>query len=111
MSGTEESSGVSATEPVFSNNPDELRYEAVRDGALVGEIGYVADLGRIVLVHTQVASSEKGTGVGSFLVRSALDDIRRRGLQVTPVCPFVSAYIKRHPEYGDLVSQDHGSGG
>jgi uncharacterized protein len=39
-------------------------------------------------------------------VADALDDIRSRGLQVVPLCPFVAAYIRRHPEYEDLVTRE-----
>jgi hypothetical protein len=45
-------------------------------------------------------------GVGSRLVRGALDDIRSRGLRVAPVCPFVADYLRRHPEQRDLVVRD-----
>jgi predicted GNAT family acetyltransferase len=44
-------------------------------------------------------------GVGSRLARGALEDARARGLKVTVVCPFITAYLRRHPgEYEDLVS-------
>ena len=52
----------------------------------------------MVLVHTEVVSSAEGKGIGSQLVAGALDDIRSRGLRVVPVCPFVAAYVRRHPE-------------
>jgi hypothetical protein len=57
-------------------------------------------------VHTEVEEAVEGTGVGSQLVREALDDFRARGLGVVPVCPFVSAYLRRHPEYADVVGVD-----
>lgn len=81
---------------------DELRYVAVRDGRVVGEIRYTLDADRITLVHTEVDPSAEGTGVGSQLVKGALDDIRVRGLGLVPLCPFVAAFIRRHPEYDDL---------
>jgi predicted GNAT family acetyltransferase len=59
-----------------------------------------------VLVHTDVATSAEGKGVGSRLVEGALADIRERGLRVVPICPFVADYIRRHPEHADLVSTD-----
>jgi uncharacterized protein len=59
-----------------------------------------------VLVHTDVAPSAEGQGIGSRLVAGALDDIRSRGLRVVPVCPFVTAYLRRHPEQRDLVVPD-----
>lgn len=91
---------------VVRDNPAELRYEAVRDGQLVGLIRYRTEPGVVVLVHTEVDEAVEGTGVGSRLVRGALDDIRARGLRLVPVCPFVGAYLRRHPDYADLVGAD-----
>src|SRR5262245_53093729 len=85
------------------DNADLLRYEALADGKLLGEIRYRWASDRIVLVHTEVEPSAEGTGVGSELVKGALDDIRARGLHVVPLCPFIAAYMRRHPEYADLV--------
>jgi predicted GNAT family acetyltransferase len=88
------------------DNPVELRYEALADGELIGSIRYRTEPGLVVLIHTEVAPAAEGTGVGSHLVREALDDIRARGLLVVPLCPFVAAYIQRHPDYADLVGID-----
>jgi uncharacterized protein len=88
------------------NNTAELRYEALAEGELLGEIRYRTEPGLVVLVHTDVAPSAEGTGVGSLLVEHALEDIRARGLHVVPICPFVAAYIRRHPDYADLVGTD-----
>jgi predicted GNAT family acetyltransferase len=82
---------------------DESRYEALLDGQPVGFAYYRAEPGRVVFTHTEVRAEAEGKGVGSALVRSALDDVRRRGLSVIPLCPFVRSYIARHPEYDDLV--------
>ena len=95
-----------ADEYVVRDNPHELRYEILRGGELVGEIRYRTAPGVIVLVHTEVAATEEGRGVGSRLVSGALDDIHARGLRVAPVCPFVAAYLRRHPEQRDLVVPD-----
>lgn len=89
-----------------TDNPAELRYEALVDGSLVGEIRYRTEPGLVVLVHTEVEPSVEGTGVGSRLVAGALEDIRARGLRVVPLCPFVAAYLRRHPEYADLLGED-----
>jgi uncharacterized protein len=93
-------------EYVVRDNPEELRYEILRGDELVGEIRYRIEPGVIVLVHTDVAPSAEGQGIGSRLVAGALDDIRSRGLRVVPVCPFVTAYLRRHPEQRDLVVPD-----
>lgn len=89
---------------VVRDNPRELRYELVDGGELLGEIRYTLEPGVITLVHTEVAPSVEGQGVGSRLVAGALEDIRARGLRLVPLCPFVAAYLRRHPEYRDLVA-------
>jgi predicted GNAT family acetyltransferase len=57
----------------------------------------------VVFTHTEVDPAYEGKGVGSALARAALDDVRARGLGVVAICPFISAYIRRHPEYADLL--------
>jgi uncharacterized protein len=91
-------------EYVVRDNPEELGYEILCDG--VGGIWYRTAPGVMVLVHTEVAPTEEGHGVGSRLVGGALDDIRSRGLRVAPACPFVAAYLGGHPEQRDLVVRD-----
>jgi predicted GNAT family acetyltransferase len=88
------------------DNPEELRYELVVAGDVVGEIRYRRSPDRIALVHTEVSPAVEGQGLGSRLVAGALDDIRARSLRVVPICPFVRAFIRRNPEYDDLVVRD-----
>ena len=85
------------------DNPSELRYELLLDDQVVGEILYRLAPDAVVLLHTEVLPSLEGKGLGAQLVAGALDDIRARGLHVVAVCPFVRAYIRRHPDYADLV--------
>ncbi len=86
------------------DNADRRRYEARLGSEVVGFIMYRLDSGRMTLIHTEVDPELEGEGVGSMLVAGALDDIRGRGLVLVPLCPFVSAYLRRHPEYSDLVA-------
>lgn len=97
---------VVADEYVVRDDPEDLRYEILRGDELLGGISYRLAPGVIVLVHTEVAPSEEGHGVGGRLIAGALADIRTRGLRVAPVCPFVAAYLRRHPEQRDLVTGD-----
>ena len=87
--------------------PAERRYELLLAGAHAGELVY-RDRGGNVLafLHTEVDETLQRRGLGSALVAGALDDARDRGLHVVPICPFVDAYVRRHPEYGDLVVDD-----
>jgi uncharacterized protein len=62
--------------------------------------------GRAYFVHTEVEPGHEGAGVGSTLVRGALDAQRERGELVVPLCPFVRGYLERHPEYADVVDAE-----
>jgi predicted GNAT family acetyltransferase len=59
--------------------------------------------GTIIFTHTEVPPGFEGKGVGNALARAALDYARSEGMRVIPRCPFVDAFIRRHPEYQDLV--------
>src|SRR3954452_19293460 len=85
------------------DNEAEGQYEAWLDGEQAGLIAYVAEDGWLMIDHTEVPPAFEGRGIGSRLAKAALDDIRARHLYVNPQCPFVLGYIKRHPEYRDLV--------
>ncbi|SEF78697.1 hypothetical protein SAMN04489712_10233 [Thermomonospora echinospora] len=88
----------------ISDNTGQSRYEIRVDGRLAGFAQYRQRNGAVVFTHTEVDDEYEGQGVGSALVRGALDDVRSRGAQVVPLCPFVKSYIERHPEYQDLVA-------
>jgi len=63
--------------------------------------------GLLVLTHTEIDDAYEGRGLGSTLVRAVLDTARDRGLSVRPDCPFVRAYVARHPDdYLDLVPEE-----
>lgn len=66
---------------------------------------YQLEGGVIVFTHTAVPPALEGRGIGGRLVRGALDQARDRGLKVAPQCPFVRAYVERHPEYRDLLAR------
>jgi uncharacterized protein len=93
--------------PTVRDNPEELRYELLDEGgAVIGEIRYRREPGAVVLVHTEVDPAREGHGLASVLVAGAFDDLRTRGLKVVPVCPYVRAWLRRHPEQADLVTTD-----
>ena len=93
---------------VIRDNPEEQRYELLIGDSVVGEIQYHRrrSSDRIAFVHTEVSPSLEGHGLASRLVAGALDDVRAHGLHVVPICPFVSGYLRDHPEYDDLVVAD-----
>ena len=57
----------------------------------------------LIIPHTEVPPAIEGQGYGSRLVRAVLEHVRAQGLRVIPACPFVRAYVRRHPEFSDLV--------
>jgi predicted GNAT family acetyltransferase len=88
------------------DNPKRFRYEVLVDGKVAGFVTYGMRGGRLILVHTDIDEAHEGHGLAGILVAGALDDIRRRGLEVVPVCPYVEHFIERHPEYDDLVDHE-----
>ena len=86
-------------------NPVEGRYElSTPQGIAFAE--YRPAGGALLFTHTEVPEELEGQGIGSKLVRGALDDVRARGQLIIPACPFVAAYISRHPEYSDLLAPE-----
>ncbi|WP_028709747.1 GNAT family N-acetyltransferase [Propionicicella superfundia] len=89
---------------VVTDVPGRRRFEATQDGALAGFAEYQLADALIVFTHTEVAPAFEGRGVGSAIARCALDQVRADGTRkVLPVCPFISGWISRHPEYLDLA--------
>ena len=87
-----------------TRNDERSRYEVDADGEVAGILVYRDGGDVLTMVHTEVGDAWEGQGLGSTLVQGALDDVRERGLRIRPLCPFVAAYVKRHPEYQDLVA-------
>ena len=86
-----------------TDNEAAQQFEAQVDGELARLVyERIGDV--LVLTHTEVPARISGRGIGSRIVQVALDDARSRRLRVVPRCPFVRAFIARHPEYRDLVS-------
>ena len=90
-------------EPDVYDNPDEERYEIELDGVVAGFTVYYVEQGRFVFPHTIIEPQFEGHGLGQRLIRGALDDMRARGEKIVPLCAFVSAFIRKHPESADLV--------
>lgn len=85
--------------------PDQHRFEARdSDGTVLGVAEYRREPGLVVFTHTEVDPRLEGHGVGSTLVREALDAVRASGDRIDPQCPFVKAFVADHPEYADLVA-------
>jgi uncharacterized protein len=87
------------------DEPDSSRFVIVADGSPAGEITYTMRHDRRLIVHTGVDPAFEGKGVGGKAAAALLDEMRARGEQIVPLCPFVHAYLDRHPEYADVVDQ------
>ena len=86
------------------DNKAQQRYEIDLGNGEVAVAAYsVFAPGKIIFSHTEVPRAFAGQGVGEKLVREALEDAIRRQLSIIPLCPFVAAFIQRHPEYQPLV--------
>lgn len=88
------------------------RYRLVVDG-MEAEMTYSrAGEGLIIIDHTEVPAGLRGRKVGERLVRQAIEDARRDGIAIIPLCPFAKAQIGRHPEWQDVLRRSQeGAGG
>lgn len=92
------------TDVEVRDNPEKRQFEAYVDGKLAGFSAYELTDGGIMIMHTEVDDAYEGQGVGSAMVRQMLDLIRADGeLKVTVLCPFVNAWLRRHPDYQELT--------
>jgi hypothetical protein len=91
---------------VVTDDEGRSRYELRVGGELAGFLTYHRRGDAISLMHTEVEPPFQGRGLATHLARYSLDDARKRGLAVLPFCPYVTAWIKKHPDYTDLVPGD-----
>jgi len=96
---------VNLNDATVIHNEEAQRFELLVDGhrALTT---YRRFPGRIVLAHTEVPQPLEGHGLAAKLARFALDFARVNHLRVVSLCPYVSSFIRKHPEYQDLVSSE-----
>lgn len=91
------------TMPV-KNNAHRHRFELDTDGKLSVVDYQNVDDETLALVHTEVDESMEGQGVGSHLVEGVLQFVEQNNMKIVAVCPFISAYLKRHPDWNRVVS-------
>jgi predicted GNAT family acetyltransferase len=90
-------------ELAIADNPGHHRYEVKLGLRPAAYSTYELEPGRVVFTHTVVRPQFEGRGIGSRLAKFAVEDVRSRGLRITPVCPFVRSWLNRHPEYDSIV--------
>ena len=86
----------------IAHDADARRFTVEVDGHLA-ELVYRLEQARMVIEHTGVPQAIGGRGVAGALVQAALDHARAQGLRVVPACSYSADYIRRHPQYADLV--------
>ncbi len=87
----------------IDHNENDSRFETTVDGH-TAKLLYRCENGRIIFTSTQTPPAVEGRGIGSALARAGLDYASEQSLTVVPQCPFVHAYIERHPEYQSLTA-------
>ena len=86
--------------------PERNRFVLERDGATIGKALYRREPGVITFTHTEVDPAIQERGLGSLLAKAALDAVAaEEGTRVVAQCPFIAAYIERHPEYQQLLTR------
>ncbi len=94
-------------EATIRDNAESLCYDAVVGDEVIGTLVYERSGSRIVFLHTIIEPEFRGRGIGTALVREALDDVRAKGLTLSNYCGFVAEFITAHPDYAGLVDTEH----
>jgi predicted GNAT family acetyltransferase len=89
-------------DPEIHDNAELKRYELPVDGE-VAVVTYNLSAPNLMITETLVPERLEGQGIASRLAKHVFADARARDLLILPVCPFFSAYLKKHPEYADVV--------
>ena len=95
---------ISPEDPIVQNEPTGRRYRLAAGGGEAAYAYYDLTGDVMTLTHTIVPPDRQGEGLGTRLVAGVLADVRRRGLEVVPQCPFVAAYMDAHEEVQDLLA-------
>ncbi len=83
---------------VDNDKGEKKRFELDIEGK-IAFVDYMISKQQIIyLTHTEVPVGLEGKGVGSVLVKKVLEHVAASNLKMAPLCPFVAAYLKRHPE-------------
>ncbi|ARN79029.1 hypothetical protein BST97_14100 [Nonlabens spongiae] len=86
----------------FNDNED-LKWFELHLNDAIAFIDYIVAQETIYLTHTEVPKGYEGQGIGFIIVKRALNDIKSKGLKLVPLCPFVAMYLKKNPEWKELV--------
>lgn len=87
----------------LTHNRKKSRFEVRLDEGLAGFAHYKLRNGVATFDHTEISPEFGGRGLGSTVVRYALEQAVAEGWKIRPTCPFVVAYLKRHHDFDDSV--------
>ncbi len=90
-------------QPEVRENVAEHRFEIWLGDVPAGHLTYQGLGPTLSFMHTEIDEQFGGRGLGSILIREALETVRARGGQVLPYCPFVKSYLQKHPDYLNMV--------
>ena len=90
----------------FTDNEQASRFEYIVDDA-IAFITYKRNADIFTLIHTEVPEALNGTGVGKKLVTLTLEHLKENKYQLIPLCPFVTAFLKRNPEWKTLLAKGY----
>ena len=85
------------------DDADAEQYLGLVGGETLARLDYQERDGVRTLLHTEVVPRARGRGVAAAFVRQVLDGLRRESRTVAVVCPYVTKFLARHPEYRDVV--------
>jgi predicted GNAT family acetyltransferase len=85
------------------DNPERHRFEIDLGDGTFAIAEYTLPAGKMMFTHTEVPDAHEGKGIGTMLIRFALDAARERGLKVIPICPFFAAYMQKNTDTHDLL--------
>lgn len=96
---------MSENQYILTDNTEEKQFEMKAEGG-TAVVEYELLGNKIIFTHTEVPKELEGKGIGSKIVKLALENIDSRGLKLIPLCPFTAQYIKRHPEWEHVLADN-----
>ncbi len=93
----------SSPQDTVIDNPARQRFEMAVQG-LLAFADYRRQPGVFVVTHVETPPALRGGGVAARLMTGVMGIARQTGMKVAPICPYADAFMRRHPEYQDLVA-------
>ncbi len=90
----------------ITDNINEQRFETPLDNDFAF-ISYRWESGNLSLMHTEVPEAYEGKGIASKLAQFAFETAKRQQRKILVFCPYITTWLKRHPEYNELVQKDY----